>query len=181
MNHLQEAWARRIEASKTAASNVLYHLADKVDFKLDPNFHPENNTTWGGDWPEAGIFLGKSVEAWVNGYGYWRPWVVEFEVSGVDLNWGGYSGEVFVPATDFDKIRISRVIPLDAHCREEYGDWGWVEDNDGITFDTEEPFERKGYHDWSGYRYPGDARQSDPAWRARYEKRVRAFARSKGH
>lgn len=162
---------------------VLYHLADKADFRLDPTFRPQNNTTWGGNYP-PGIFLGSSVEAWVNGYGYWRPWVVEFEapsdlrqLEGVS---GGYSGEVFVPAEHFDRLRLVRVVPLDAHCREQFGDYGWTERWFGTTFDTEEPIppeDENNYFRWRGYRYPGDARQADSGWRARYEKRVKEFER----
>jgi len=183
---MKTAW--RIEASVPAK---MYHLTTKVDFKLDPKKRPENNTTLGGSMP-PGIFLGASVESWVNGYGYWRPWVVCFNVpTNADTfegAVGGYSGELYVPAAFYDRLRIERVIPLDAWCREEYGSWGWVEEDDGLTFDTEQPitavpdtFHATSWdqiYPWKGYRYPGDARQTDPAWQARYKKRVAKYGRS---
>jgi hypothetical protein len=183
--HLREAWRARIQ--RTADRGTMYHLADKVDFRLDPNKHPANNTTWGGDMPEAGIFLGASVEAWVNGYGYWRPWVVEFAVP-PDLKdlegvTGGYSQEMFVPASHYDKLRMTRVVPLDAHCREEFGEWGWTEEFFETTFDTEEPISAADlgrYGLWRSYRYPGDARQTSPQWQAAYKKRVKRYARESG-
>lgn len=161
----------------SAATNVLYHLADKVDFKLDPKRHPENNTTLGGNWPEAGIFLSDSVERWVNGYGYWRPWVVEFEVVGSLDEFRGYSGEVFVPAEKYDQLRIKRVLPLDAHCREEFQDWGWTESYFETDFETNEPISGRLP---GGYRYPGDARQVSATWQAYYKKRVTDFRRKQG-
>lgn len=167
-----------VREAKTASGGKLYHLADVVDFRLDPNFHPENNTTLGGDWHEPGIFVAPDVERWVNGYGYWRPWVVEFDVpSGVGKNFGG---ETFIPATEFDQIRIARVVPLDAWAREEYGEWGWTEEFYGTDFRTGEPIDPRDRSANRGYRYPGDARQEDRGWQAQYAQRVQDFARESG-
>ena len=159
---------------------MLYHLTAKVDFRLDPKFRPQNNTTMGGKWPEPGIFLTDSVEHWGNGYGYWQPWVVEFDVpGGVGQNFGR---ETFVPATEFDRLRMVRVIPLDAYCREVYGGWGWSESDLETTFDTFEPIgvkELNNYYLWRGYRYPGDARSTDPGWQDAYKKRIQKWRRTR--
>ena len=171
-------------AKLAALESKMYHLTAKVDFRLDPNKHPQNNTTWGGDWPDPGIFVttGWGVEHWCNGYGYWQPWVVEFDMGSVmsDERVRAYEGdEVFVPATVFDKIRITRVIPLDAHCREVYGALGWTESDTGTYFDTFEPIpeeiQAKDWYAMKGYRYPGDARQTDSTWQSAYAKRVRKY------
>lgn len=37
-----------------------------------------------------GIYIATDVEGWLNGHGYWRPFVVEFEVDD--------GGEMFIPA-----------------------------------------------------------------------------------
>ncbi len=169
--HLLEAW-------RVIAANKLYHLADDVNFTLDPTFYPENNTTLGGDWPEPGIFLTASPEHWLNGYGYWRPWVVEFE----GAEGKSYGREVFVPASNFSRMRISRVMALDAYAREEYGEWGWTEEYFETTYDTFEPISPESLLDhstWAGFRAP-DVRNSDFGWRSKYAQRVKEFGAQRG-
>ena len=172
---------------RTARATTLYHLTDTVDFRLDPNYRPQNNTTWGGDLSPR-IFLTPRVETWVNGYGYWRPWVVEFSVDPAiyDFEWatGGYGGEVEVRAENYDMLRITRVLPLDAWCRETYGEFGWVEMWEERTFDTREVIE---IGSWSrplnpprGYRYPGDARRESASWQREYAERVERFRLQRG-
>lgn len=179
------AWSKAVGASKTASvPTTLYHLTDKVDFRLDPKKRPQNNTTLGGSL-DPGIFLCRDVGSWAAGYGYWRPWVVEFSVPSdldrLDGVIGGYAGEVYVPAAHYDKLRINRVIPLDAYDREEWGGWGSTEDYFETAFDTFEPIEvaRSGpnMYPWRGYRYPGDARQTDSGWQEAYKKRVKDYQR----
>lgn len=167
----------------TASTGKLYHLTDKVDFRPDPKKRPQINTTIGGEMP-PGIFLTPSPEGWVNGYGYWRPWVIEFDAPDLDAMEGAWreGNEVFIPAAHYDKLRMGRVMPLDGYCREEYQDWGWTESFFGTTFDTNTPIteeQQRGYHNWPGYRSP-DARQMDPAWQASYKKRVKDYARKSG-
>jgi hypothetical protein len=143
----------------TDQPNLWYHLTDRARFKLDPRFAPEDNAIAIVDRSgRPGIYIGQDVERWVNGYNYWRPFVVEFDVDpsvvedpGVH---GRYGGEMFVPATSFDKLTIQRVIPLDAHAREVFGDAGWIEGELGIEFDTGDPI-RPGHRSYRGYRYPG--------------------------
>lgn len=111
--------------------NLWYHLTDRARFRLDPRFAPEDNAIAIVDRSgRPGIYIGQDVERWVNGYNYWRPFVVEFDVDpsvvedpGVH---GRYGGEMFVPATSFDKLTILRVIPIDAHAREVFGEAGWI-------------------------------------------------------
>lgn len=191
-----DAWARSVggpipRRKMAALARTMYHLTDKVDFKLDPKRKPNNNTTFGTEWPHPGIFLTDDPERWVNGYGYWRPWVVEFDVDpsvAQDENFmgQGYNGEVFIPATAFDKIRITRVLPLDGYCREEYDDWGWTEQFFETDYLTGEPLPE--YNSMfvgpprtkpPAGRAP-DARTMDPTWRNAYKKRVKEYARKSG-
>ena len=128
------------------ATERWYHLTDRAKFKLDPRHAPADNTISIEDRSgRPGIYLAPTdgVEAWVNGKGYWRPFLVEIEVDpsvfadpGVHGRWGG---ERFIPAASFGKLRVARVIPLDAFAREQYGDYGWIETYAGTTFDTGAP------------------------------------------
>ncbi|MDX1408560.1 MAG: hypothetical protein R3330_10520 [Saprospiraceae bacterium] len=163
---------------RKVASGALYHIADDINFRLDPTFHPENNTTLGGDWSEPGIFLTKSPEHWLNGYGYWRPYVIEF-TGAVGQDHGSF--ETFVPATNFSRMSISRVMALDGYCREEFGEWGWTEDYFETYYDTFEPIpeeEMRGYGQWSGYRAP-DVRGWSGSWQSKYKARVREFGKTR--
>lgn len=136
------------ESLKTHPGGELwYHLTDDAKFDLDPAYAPEDNAVafeYRGGRP--GIYLSQDVERWVNGHGYWRPFVVEFLVDpsvktdrGVHGRWGG---EMFVPAASFGKLTIQRVIPLDAYGREQFGGYGWIEVETGFAFDTGEAIEK---------------------------------------
>lgn len=163
-----------------------FHLTDKSKFKLDPTYAPQDNAFAMQDRSgRKGIYLSPSVEAWVNGHGYWRPFVVEFDVDpsvrsdlGVHGRWGG---EIFVPASSFDKLRLRRVVPLDAHAREVFGDHGWVEEWEGKTFDTGERIpQRRGPPTLRGYRYEGpDVRDMSREQIARHKRRLRAFVKAR--
>lgn len=173
---------------------VMYHLAAKADFRLDPRHHPANNTTMGGDWSRPGVFVVADIEPWVNGYGYWRPWVVEFSVptslsSAEGVMESGYAGEVFIPAEHYDQMRLTRVIPLDAWCREQYREFGWTEGYFGTDYRTGRPLDeehegaRMSWGTWRApagmdWAYRGDARREPAGWRREYEKRVEAFRRA---
>ena len=145
---------------------MLYHLTDNARFKLNPNFEPQDNaisiTDRSGN---KGIYLTtkSGVENWVNGKHYWRPFVAEIAVEPSAMEhdrisrWGA---ETFIPADQFDKLKVVRVVPIDAICREEYGTHGWIEACHGDEFDTHKPITAK---DWerpygSGYTYSGDTR-----------------------
>jgi 8-oxo-dGTP pyrophosphatase MutT (NUDIX family)/2'-5' RNA ligase/mRNA-degrading endonuclease RelE of RelBE toxin-antitoxin system len=182
------------EAKTAVSSQYRYHLTSKVDFKLDPKKHPSNNTTIGGDLG-AGIFLSPAgrVEHWLNGYGYWRPWVVEIDVGSAqsDSGKGGYGEEEFYPASEYSKMRIVRVLPLDAFCREQFGSWGWVEEDLGVAFDTGKPIEEVDsfskrvswdvIYPFRGWTYSGDARNESSSWQQEYAKKVKAFGRRRGN
>jgi len=172
----------------TQEPEVWYHLTDRARFRLDPKYEPEDNSLSIEDRSgQPGIYLGKSVERWVNGYGYWRPFVVEFEVDPTlkddPGNVGRWGGEIFVPAESFHRLRIKRVIPIDAWARETYGDFGWVEAWKGQEFDTGNPielakvgFSSRPINPPKNYRYTGpDVREMSRAEVARHKKDMRAF------
>lgn len=165
------------------SQSLWYHLTDRAKFKLDPKFTPADNAISIEDRSgRAGLYLGSSVERWVNGYGYWRPFVVELEVDpsvakdpGVRGRWGG---EMFVPASSFSKLSIVRVVPIDAHAREIYGSPGWIEDALGYEFDTGDPLP-PGHYPYRGYRYRGpDVRSMSGVEAARLKKQLRQVKRT---
>ena len=146
----------------------LYHITDKAHFKLNPNYAPEDNAIAVQDRSgRKGIYTAPSVEEWVNGHGYARPFVAELHVPKSllsDKSVGGRWGrEKFIPAEHFDKIKVHRVIPIDAHARETYGSHGWFEGESGEEFDTGKPISAKEAYPFKGYRYSGkDAREMLP-------------------
>jgi len=155
-------------------TRFLYHLTDDKDFQLDPDFYPQNNTTIGGDWTEPGIFLAKNPEFWLNAHGYWRPWIAEFKVPsalGAD-----YGQEVFISSKDFDSIQLTRVMALDAWCREEFGAPGWSEEYFGKTFDTGEPYDitSNNLFPYRGYKAK-DVRKHPEDWHSDYPSRIEKF------
>ena len=139
-----------------------YHLTDRSRFKLDSKAAPRDAAVAVEDRSgRRGIYLAPDVEPWLNGYGYWRPFVVEFLVDpsvvndrGVHGRWGN---EMFVPASSFDKLLLRRVMPLDAYARELFGEPGWVESALGFAFDTGEklPEWASARRALRGYRYVG--------------------------
>jgi hypothetical protein len=182
--------AGRVAVRYLVASSTWYHLTERAKFKLDPKFTPSDNAIAIEDRSgRPGIYLGQSVEKWVNGFGYWRPFVVEIKVDPSVMNdpgvHGRYGGEMFVPAASFDKLTIQRVIPIDAYARETYGQPGWIEEDLGVEFDTGNPIVRQGtpgwveaYKKYKGYRYPGpDVRMMPSADVARLKKQLRQVKR----
>ncbi len=154
-----------VESAHSGALMTFYHITDNSNFQLDPTHAPEDNAISIVDRSgNQGIYLARDVEKWVNGHGYVRPFVAEIVVDPSALEhdtvsrWGG---EVFIPADQFDKIKVSRVIPLDAWAREEFGMHGWFERSLGYEFDTGEKITAT---DWEtpfgrAYRYPKDTRE----------------------
>jgi hypothetical protein len=184
--------AARVAARFVRATATWYHLTDRAKFKLDPKFTPADNAVAIEDRSgKPGIYLGQSVEKWVNGFGYWRPFVVEIRVDPSVTNdpgvHGRYGGEMFVPATSFDKLTIQRVIPIDAYAREEFGGPGWIESEVGVEFDTGEPIPEPGHPGYAeamkkfkGYHYPGpDVRVMPAAEVARLKKQLHQVKRSR--
>jgi hypothetical protein len=164
--------------AEETSSSTWYHLTDRARFKLDPKCTPADNAFAIEDRSgRPGIYLGRSVESWVNGFGYWRPFVVEFKVDPSVMSdpgvHGRWSDEMFVPASSFDKLTIQRVIPLDAYAREEFGEPGWIESGLGVEFDTGDPVVERS-RKYKGYRYPGpDVRTMASADVARLKKQLR--------
>lgn len=166
-----------------------YHLTDKARFQLDSRFSPADNTIAMEDRSgRPGIYLAPDVEKWVNGHGYWRPFVVEvtvdpgvFSQPGVSGRWGG---ELFVPASLFGYVKVARVIPLDAYAREHFGTHGWIEEWTGREFDTKNVIPRRGSPGFSqcpfrGYKYPGpDVREMPLPEVQRLKRDLQTFRRS---
>jgi 8-oxo-dGTP pyrophosphatase MutT (NUDIX family)/ribosomal protein S18 acetylase RimI-like enzyme len=163
---------RRVKKSdvleKSDETVKLYHLTDRSRFKLDPSFAPQDNSISIVDRSgRKGIYTAPNVESWVNGYGYARPFVAELHVpksllseKGVGGRWGG---EVFIPSEHFDKVKVHRVIPIDAHAREQYGEYGWFEGALGTGFDTGKMIDTKARAPFKGYKYTGkDVRSMSP-------------------
>lgn len=143
-------------------------MTDNPKFQLDPNVAPEDNSiTIHGREGRKGLYTAKDVEPWIS-KGYTRPYVAEIHIDEDDLNsddiGGRFHGEKFIPNHLFNKIKVNRVIPLDAHAREKHGMHGWIEGVAGREFDTGKPTPKHfdGYN-FRGYKYNGkDVRHMSP-------------------
>jgi hypothetical protein len=171
-----------------------YHLTDDPNFSLDKNRKPQNNTTIGGDWPNAGIFVGSSAETWFNGYNYVRPFVVELSHPPIEsmgsraMAGGGYGGEKFIPAEAFDSVEVRRIIPYDEYARETVREFGPIEEYSGLDSQGNrlpEPiaeagtiFSQRPKDSLKNYRYAGkDVREMSAAQRRALIKRTNDYAR----
>src|SRR5262245_44586047 len=157
---------------------TLYDLTSKPKFKLNPRQVPADNALSISVRDRPGLYAASgSVERWWNGYQYHRPYVAEIQVpKGVaqEERWGG---EKFIPGEEMHRATVSRVIPVDAHVRERYGESGWVEDWHGEAFDTGEPL-TGGHTMFPGYRYEGpDVREMTPEQHREHAKRTRQYAK----
>jgi hypothetical protein len=164
-----------IQIVENAGNTVLYHLTDKANFELDPEYAPVDNAiSIASRDGIKGIYLARDVEPWVNGHGYIRPFVAEVAVSDPSvLLRGRWGGELFVKSSDFETLSVSRVLPLDAHCREIFGEYGWLESRIGREFDTGEELQ-SGWAQFKGYRYEGDVRHLPPNEVKRLKQHFRA-------
>jgi hypothetical protein len=159
---------RYITIMTEAAGPVkLYHITNKANFKLNRNYAPEDNSFAIHDRSgQKGIYLTRDVEPWVNGHDYVRAFVAEIyaDPSALDHDTvGRWSGEIFIPADQFNKLKVHRVIPLDAIAREVYGGHGWIERSHGHEFDTGNEITARN-HDrpFRDYKYDKDARNMSP-------------------
>ena len=157
--------------TEAAGPVKLYHITNKPNFKLNPNHAPEDNAISIQDRSgHKGIYLTPDVEPWVNGHGYIRPFVAEIyaDPSALDHDTvGRWGGEIFIPADQFDKLKVHRVIPLDAFAREEYGEHGWIETSHGHEFDTGKEIPPQSFMQayelpFKGYKYDKDTRNMSP-------------------
>lgn len=153
-----------IEGAEPGSGPIrLFHITNKAKFKLDPNYAPTDNSTSMFDRSgHPGIYLTRDVEKWVNGHGYIRPFVAEIHADPSALEHdkvGRWGGEVFVPADQFHKLKVHRVVPLDAIARETYGAHGWIERSHGHEFDSGQKITAKNWeYPYRDYQYPGDVR-----------------------
>jgi hypothetical protein len=176
VSFLQKVQCHQATAAET---KMWYHLTDRAKFKLDPKFAPADNAVALEDRSgRPGIYLAPDVEKWVNGHGYWRPFVVEFHVDPSVLNapgvHGRWGGEMFVPSSLFDKITLQRIIPIDAYCREQFGEYGWIETAIGQEFDTGNPITETHGYPFRGYKYKGqDVRDMSSAETLRLKQQLR--------
>ena len=167
-----------------------YHLTDDPNFSLNKAKRPQNNTTLGGDWPSAGIFVGPSAEAWFNGYDYVRPFVVELshppikDMGSKAMDVAGYGGEQFIPAEAFDSVRVERVIPYDEYAREQFGEYGPIEsynetDAQGRALpQITGSFGSRDTAPLKNYKYSGkDVRNMSPAQQRALAERTEKYAR----
>lgn len=157
----------QIVESEAGGPVKLYHITSNANFKLNPNFAPQDNAVSITDRSgNKGIYLAPDVESWVNGKGYVRPFVAEILVDPSALEHdriGRYGGEVFIPADQFDKLKVNRVVPLDVIAREEFGSHGWIEREHGHEFDTGNKITAKDWeYPFRGYKYDRDVRDMSP-------------------
>jgi hypothetical protein len=168
----------RPEATTMApeGSTILYHLTDHARFKLDPKKVPEDAAFAIRSREDPGLYVTDDPERWINGYNYVRPFVVELSVPKDAVHPERWGGEQFIPAENYDKVKILRVIPLDAYAREEYGEPGWVEEYEGKEFDTGRPISESRGQPFEGYHYTGpDVRDMPLAEINRQKHRVNRY------
>ncbi len=165
---------------------VLYHLTDKAKFKPSAKHVPQDNTFAIQQRTRPGLYLTHRPESWVNGHNYVRPFVAEVHVPKGIAQAERWGGEKFVPAEHLGQVKVARVMPLDAHVRETFGEPGWVEEHHGQEFDTGQPLRRHSYGEsgyqppYSGYRYEGpDAREMPTDVVRQHRARARALLRSR--
>lgn len=164
--------------------DTFYHLTDKRNFKPDPKRVPTDNALSINERTRPGLFVTHSVESWWNGHGYHQPYVAEIKVpKGVaqDERWGG---EKFIPGEHLNQAQVSRVMPVDAHVREKFGEPGWIEDHHDKAFDTGEKFERTWgmpTQKYPDFHYDGpDVRDFTPEEHKQHLHNIRAYRKANG-
>ena len=166
---------------------TMYHITDDPKFTPKADQVPSDNAFALHERTAAGIYLTPNPESWVNGHGYVRPFVAEVHVPKGVGHPGRWGDEHFVHGDEIHRLKVNRVIPLDAHAREEYGSPGWIEKHHGTTFDTGEKIKPAGFNSTSaeiypyrGYKYPGpDTRDMSPAEVQRHRQRTEQFNKTR--
>lgn len=159
---------------QSAHGRKSYHLTDNPRFELDPTYVPDQNYLAIYTRKDAGIYLTDNPEYWVNAHDYVRPFVVEFEVTGEQEHAGvPGSSQEFIPADQFDRLKVTRVIPLDEWVREEFGEKGWVEEHFNPTeYSIYTPYK----HPFPDYKYTGpDVREMTEEQTAEMARRTRQY------
>lgn len=180
-----EATVAEVREAADDQYDSYWHITDNPHFALDPSRVPEDNTFAIQERTRPGLYVTDSPERWVNGHGYVRPYAAEIHVPKGLASAERWGGERFIPAEHFDQAKVHRVIPLDAHAREEYGDHGWIEKHLGTTFDTGEQIKEpafnsppEAYSPYQGYHYDGpDARDMTPEQHASHRNRALEYLR----
>ena len=144
----------------------LYHITSKAKFTLNPNYAPEDISFSIQDRSgNKGIYLTPDVEKWVNGHGYIRPFVAEIlaDPSVLEHNkLGRWGGEIFVPADQFHKLKVNRVVPIDVIAREQFGGHGWIEGSHGRAFDSGDEIDHNAWYPYKDWKYDKDVRNMSP-------------------
>lgn len=105
------------DAHKT---DTLYHVTDNPHFKPDPHHVPEDNAMAISSRERPGLFAarGEGVNHWTHTQHYVRPYIAELHVPRIAHEPGRWGGERFIPAENFDQVKVHRIIPLAAHENE---------------------------------------------------------------
>lgn len=104
-----------------------WHITEDPHFAPRGEHVPHDNSLSITDRTRSGLYLTKDPNAWAQSHGYQRPYLAEVHVP---KGLGGderYGNERFVEGKDVDKVKVHRVIPLDEHIRENYGEPGRIE------------------------------------------------------
>jgi hypothetical protein len=169
-----EEYVLRMLAAEESDHDVSYHITDNPHFTLDPTKVPEDNALSIRPRTAPGLYTTKDPERWVNGHNYVRPYVAEIHTPKGAMHDQRWGGEGFIPAEHFDKAKVHRVIPLDAHARERFHESGWIEAHHGTAFDTGKPVDD--YTKFPDYKYPGpDVRDMSPQQHQQHHDRWKKY------
>jgi hypothetical protein len=171
--HVVHHEGREAITPRTAAADhhVFYHVTDNPNFELSTTHRPHLNLEGGEDeHREPGIHMAdhEGINRWMGTGGYIRPYMVELhahpELDDHPDTEHGFARERYVPAKHYDKLKVHRVIPLDAWDREQ-GGYGHMEQSLGSEYDTGAPIasshEDRPYRPRTPYTGP-DAREMTP-------------------
>jgi 8-oxo-dGTP pyrophosphatase MutT (NUDIX family)/GNAT superfamily N-acetyltransferase len=175
---------RRRALGKLAVEDydTLYHITDQHHFALDPEHAPQDNAFAIQDRSHyKGLYATKDPDTW-RAQGYHRPYVAELHVPHGLAQQERWHGESFIPAEHFDKVKVNRVIPFDAHQREKWGEPGTIESYHGTHYQTNQPLKKKPGWESSDYyeadeNEPAtkDVRDFTPKEHTRHLKRLREY------
>ena len=165
-----------------SSPDVSYHITDNPHFKPDANYVPDDNTISIHQRKSPGLYVTNNPEKWVNGHDYVRPYLAEIHTPKGLTHDERWAGEGFIPSEHLGKAKVARVIPLDAHVREEYGEPGWIEEHHGTTFDTGDKIQARRIDGaaaatkFPGYKYDGpDVRDMSPEQHTQHRARWKDY------
>jgi 8-oxo-dGTP pyrophosphatase MutT (NUDIX family)/GNAT superfamily N-acetyltransferase len=169
-------------AAEAQGYDTYYHITDQHHFALDPEHAPADNAFAIQDRSHyRGLYVTKDPDTW-RAQGYHRPYVAELHVPHELARQERWHGESFIPAEHFDKVKVNRVIPFDAHQREKWGEPGTIESYHGTHYQTNKPLKKKPGWESSDYyvqdeKEPAtkDVRDFTPKEHTRHLKRLREY------